>query len=1131
MADNTPPHPESGRSTRGILLTRFFPDRWPRWRGYVLGVALAAAAVLIRIGLSETFGDRLSLILFVLPILISAYLGGLGPGLAATLTAAAGVNFFLIPPVCTFTFHKVADFSQWLMLIVTGAAISVVTEALHRSRQHEESSLLLQAVTLASIGDAVITTDPQGRITFLNSEAERLTGWPYEEALGLPLAVVFRIINEQTRETLANPVDAVLASGKTMGLANHTVLLTRDGRECPIADSGAPIRDDRGVVLGAVLVFRDCTEPHRAEQALRENREDLNRAQAVAHTGSWRLNVQKNELTWSEETHRIFGIPPDTPMTYETFLGAVYPEDREYVDARWKAALQGEPYDLEHRIVVDGTLKWLRERAELEFDREGQILGGFGTVQDITERKQAEAALRASEEHYRSLFDNMLNGFAYCQMLYEDQRPVDFVYLNVNQAFTDLTGLENVTGKKVSEVIPGLQAANPQVFEVYNQVATTGVPGRFETYIATLDMWFSVSVYSPQPGHFVAIFDVINERKQAEAALKESEDRLRLFIEYAPVSLAMFDRQMRYLKVSRGWLMDYGLGDRNILGLSHYEVFPKMPDRWRDANRRALAGDVVRNDDDCFERADGSLRYLRWEVRPWYGKDVGVGGVVIFTEDITQRRQAEKALRQSEALYHLLFDTMGQGVVFQDAGGKIIKMNPAAERILGHSQADLLKETSASLEPQTMRPDGSPFPATEHPSMVALRTGQEVHNTVMGFFNPQDESYRWININAVPLAREPGARPYQAYTVFEDITERLKAEETLATSRSKLEAALASMTDAVFISDAQGRFIDCNEAFATFHKFKNKEECATTLAEFPAFLEIFLPGGEPAPLEQWAVPRALRGETAANAEYTLRRKDTGATWVGSYSFAPIRDHDGGIIGSVVAARDITEEKRAAEALAKSLAEKTALLKEVHHRVKNNLQIVASLLSLQASRTPHPEVIKVLDDTRQRVHSMALLHEALYRSDNLARINFAAYVEALCRHLRRAAGPVATRVAVDTRIIPLGLPLEQSLPCGLIINELVSNALKHGFPGDRNGRVTVTLDSAPDNQIVLNVTDDGIGLPPDINLAATPTLGLQLVFGLASQLGGRMTMTPPEGRGAAFQVTFPMPEDTLAKDNL
>jgi hypothetical protein len=123
---------------------------------------------------------------------------------------------------------------------------------------------------------------------------------------------------------------------------------------------------------------------------LRDSQMDLNRAQAVANTGSWRMDVQHNELSWSDENHRIFGISKGTPMTYETFLAAVHPDDRAYVDQKWMAALRGEPYDIEHRIVVDGSIKWVRERANLELDKDGTLLGGFGTTQDITERKRAE---------------------------------------------------------------------------------------------------------------------------------------------------------------------------------------------------------------------------------------------------------------------------------------------------------------------------------------------------------------------------------------------------------------------------------------------------------------------------------------------------------------------------------------------------------------------------------------------------------------------------------------------------------------------------------------------------------------------------------------------------------------------
>jgi PAS domain S-box-containing protein len=135
---------------------------------------------------------------------------------------------------------------------------------------------------------------------------------------------------------------------------------------------------------------REIRERKKAEEALRETEKDLNRAQAVAHTGSWRLDVRKNQLLWSEETHRIFGIPGEVPMTYETFLTSVHPEDREFVDRKWTAALRGEPYDIEHRIIVGDEVKWVRERAELEFDSPGVLKGGFGTVQDITEHKKLD---------------------------------------------------------------------------------------------------------------------------------------------------------------------------------------------------------------------------------------------------------------------------------------------------------------------------------------------------------------------------------------------------------------------------------------------------------------------------------------------------------------------------------------------------------------------------------------------------------------------------------------------------------------------------------------------------------------------------------------------------------------------
>src|SRR5262245_35275465 len=242
--------------------------RRARLVGYGVALLATALAVLLRLALFGYVANKGPFITFFPAIIVSAYIGGLRPGLLATLLSAVAADYFLIEPDYSVGIYRDRAEAYALgLFVLTGVAISALGESRLRSQRHLAASERRYAVTLSSIGDAVIATDTQARVTFLNSAAEVLTGWPLTDAAGRPLAEVFRIVNEVTRRPVEDPAAKVLRSGTVVGLANHTALVARDGREVPIDDCGAPILDDRGAVAGVVLVFRDVAQRRQAEEA------------------------------------------------------------------------------------------------------------------------------------------------------------------------------------------------------------------------------------------------------------------------------------------------------------------------------------------------------------------------------------------------------------------------------------------------------------------------------------------------------------------------------------------------------------------------------------------------------------------------------------------------------------------------------------------------------------------------------------------------------------------------------------------------------------------------------------------------------------------------------------------------
>lgn len=216
-------------------------------------------------------------------------------------------------------------------------------------------------------------------------------------------------------------------------------------------------------------------------------------------------------------------------------------------------------------------------------------------------------------------------------------------------------------------------------------------------------------------------------------------------------------------------------------------------------------------------------------------------------------------------------------------------------------------------------------------------------------------------------------------------------------------------------------------------------------------------------------------------------------------------------------RDVSSRKQIEESLRTALREKEVLLREVHHRVKNNLQVVSSLLNLQARASGDEEVARAFDESQRRVQSMALIHEQLYETPDLADINFPDYIRQLAGRLFRSYRVSSNRVELHTDIADVHLGIDTAVPCGLILNELISNSLKHAFPGDREGRILVRVEKLPDGSLRMVVADDGVGLPSDIGFWSTKTLGIRLVRSLVRQLDGEIELGGPPG--AEFRIRF------------
>ena len=583
------------------------------------------------------------------------------------------------------------------------------------------------------------------------------------------------------------------------------------------------------------------------------------------------------------------------------------------------------------------------------------------------------------------------------------------------------------------------------------------------------------------------------ERHSEEAILAAKEEWERTFNSMTDL-IMIVDTKHKVVRANKAMSDKLRLTPSETVGITCYEHvhgFTEPPSFCPHA--RCLLDGKEHSAEVYEERLGG--HYLV-TVAPLFSAKGEVVGSVHTARDISERKRTEAAMRETNAarerqlqFTETLLKAIPIAVFFKDAEGRYLGCNEEFTKIMGVAAEDIAGKTVFDLWP------GEQSEMYHRKDLELLR-------------NPEHQSYEFkvtdctgtildVVFNKYVFMDEKG-QVGGIIGAFLDISARKRAEEKLRETNTMLQALIQAIPDVIFFKDAQSRYLIANRATEDFTGLRQEQLQGKTDEELlPPELAEDCRKSDDAVTQTLKVVRFEEQYTRADKKGFL---DT--------IKAPVFDDQGNLAGLVGVSRDITERKHMEEDLQRSSREKDTLLQEIHHRVKNNMQVISSLLNLQAKSINDPRMSAIFEDCQSRIRSMALVHEELYQSKNLSQIDIKHYINALLHGLSSSVYRKATvrfKVIVDD----LFFNIDTAIPCGLIITELVTNSFKHAFPKQTEGEIALEL-HRKDELFHLSVRDNGAGLPPGFDPAKTQSLGLQLIHTLARQLGGMVEMKSVHG---------------------